>query len=93
MATTHERGYGTTHQTERDTWTRKLNAGEIVQCSCQRPDCPHHTGQCPTMITNDTDWDLGHNDDRTQWTGPECIPCNRSAGGRNAHQRMTVRDW
>jgi len=32
------------------------------------------------MITNDTAFDLGHNDNRTKWVGPECVACNRAAG-------------
>lgn len=98
MATTRstdERGYGAQHQAERDTWKSALASGLTVQCACTRPDCPHHQGQCPTMISDGDDWDLGHTEDRTGYHGPECRPCNRSDGGRKAHitSQMIIREW
>lgn len=99
MRGTTERGYGAGHQQERARWQKKLDAGAAIQCSCARSDCPNHDGQCSTVITSKTDWDLGHNDDRTGYNGPECISCNRSAGGRNGNrvkreQSLTFsREW
>jgi hypothetical protein len=95
---TTARGYGARHQTERRKWDALLKS-EPARCACTRADCPHHDDQCPTVITNETAWDLGHNDDRTAWTGPECVPCNRSAGGRNGNatqrtqRETTIREW
>lgn len=93
--TTDERGYGALHQAERSRWRKRIDAGTSTQCACARPDCPHHTGRCPTIIAAGDPFDLGHTDDRQGWTGPECPPCNRSAGGRNAHigEQMTIREW
>lgn len=83
-----QRGYGPEHQRERKRWEQILEAEQVIPCAkCSKPI--HH---------GDT-WDLGHTDDRTSWTGPECIPCNRSAGGRNgakatnAKRNMKIRDW
>lgn len=86
------RGYGTAHRAERARWTPLVQAGGI-NCARQSPNC---TGQ---PIAPDQPWDLGHTDDRTAWTGPECIPCNRGAGARNAtkariaNQQMVTREW
>ncbi|GAB7039715.1 MULTISPECIES: hypothetical protein [Catenuloplanes] len=74
--TTTERGYGHAHQRERERWRPRVEAG-LVDC---------HAGRCiepERAIAADAAWDLGHNDDRTAWTGPEHLRCNRSAGGRN----------
>jgi len=74
--TTTQRGYGHHHQQLRAAWQKRINAGEHI--TCWRPDCNN-----PITGTN---WDLGHDDhDRSKYRGPECIPCNRSAGGKKAH--------
>ena len=65
-----QRGYGDEHQRLRRTWQSRLDAGEIVHCA-----------RCGERI-NPSAWDLGH-DDQRRHRGPECIGCNRSAGGRN----------
>ncbi len=71
-----QRGYGSAHQRERAQWWQRMAAGEQVTCPrCGRPILP---GQC---------WDLGHNDARDAWTGPEHAHCNRAAGASNS-QRM-----
>ncbi|NNG20509.1 hypothetical protein HJ590_13220 [Naumannella sp. ID2617S] len=98
MRSTTARGYGTQHQAERRRWAKRIKATGIP-CTCTRDTCPHHQGQCPTIIVDGMAWDLGHTDDRTAYTGPECVPCNRSAGGRNAAAKtnaaatMTIREW
>lgn len=68
---TTARGYGTTHQAERRRWQPIVDAGDAICWRCQQPIAP------------DADWDLGHNDERTGYIGPEHPTCNRSAGGRN----------
>lgn len=89
---TTERGYGAAHRAERKRWETLVQAGGVY-CARQGPKC---TGQ---PIDPDQPWDLGHNDDRTQWTGPECIPCNRGAGGSNGaaatnQKKQTItRNW
>lgn len=72
--TTTARGYGTTHQKLRAAWQARINAGEIIHCA-----------RCGTRITATTPWDLGHSEDRTTYTGPECQPCNRADGGRRGN--------
>jgi hypothetical protein len=69
-ASTTARGYGSLHQRERERWRPKVEAGLVDCARCKRP----LLGQ---------PWDLGHTDDRTGYTGPECATCNRSAGGFN----------
>lgn len=99
MRSTNERGYDSRHQAERAKWQRRLNEGAAIQCVCDRESCTKHEGQCSTVITSSSTWDLGHTDDRSGWTGPECVPCNRSAGGRNGNRvarenaATTIREW
>ena len=84
---TAQRGYGTNHQRERKRWDPIVRAGNATCARCEEP------------ISADGPYDLGHNDDRTQWTGPEHVACNRSAGGKNGAavtnaKRQTVsREW
>jgi hypothetical protein len=71
LGTTASRGYGAAHKAERDRWTARVDAG-LVDCA-----------RCGQPIEPGRPWDLGHNDDRTGWTGPEHRTCNRVAGARN----------
>ena len=89
-ASTAARGYGLAHQQERRRWEPKVDAG-LVDCA-----------RCHQPIEPGRPWDLGHNDERTAWTGPEHVTCNRKAGGANgaavtnAMRRKAVRqsrDW
>lgn len=89
-SSTAARGYGRAHQQERQRWTPKVDAG-LVDCA-----------RCHQPIEPGRPWDLGHNDDRSAWSGPEHLTCNRSAGGANgaavtnAMRREAVRhsrDW
>lgn len=68
---THARGYDRKHEAERRRWAPKVDAG-LVNCA-----------RCGEPLEPGRDWDLGHTDDRTDWTGPEHRSCNRSAGGAN----------
>lgn len=68
-----QRGYGSGHRRLRAEWWNRMAAGE--QVICPRCGCPILPSQC---------WDLGHNDKRDAWTGPEHAHCNRSAGGSNS---------
>jgi hypothetical protein len=85
---TTERGYGRAHQLKRAEWQKVIDAGAGECARCHEP------------IKPGDEWDLGHDDhDRSKYNGPECVPCNRRAGGRNgaavtnAARAMTVRDW
>lgn len=82
---TTQRGYGSAHQAERERWKPAVEAGHATCARCGKP------------IEAGAAWDLGHNDDRTAWTGPEHPACNRAAGARKAAQgaqrAMTVREW
>jgi len=70
-----DRGYDAEHDRRKAEWQRRIDRGEQVFCA----------RACGTPITG-TQWDLGHSDDRTHHTGPECIRCNRRAGGAKGHQ-------
>lgn len=74
-ASSRERGYGTAHRRMRAQWWRRLASGE--QVTCPRCGLPILPGQC---------WDLGHNDARNAWTGPEHAHCNRAAGAIASHR-------
>lgn len=76
--TATQRGYDTTHRALRRAWQTRIDAGDPVHCA-----------RCGTRITGTT-WDLGHTDDRTNYRGPECATCNRSAGGRNGARVSNV---
>jgi hypothetical protein len=87
---TFARGYGRSHEAERKRWAPRVDAG-LVDCA-----------RCGQRIEPGRPWDLGHNDDRTGWSGPEHRVCNRRAGGANgavvtnAMRRTAVRqsrDW
>lgn len=68
-----ERGYGTDHKRLRRELASDVAAGRATCWRCRQP------------ITPNTPWDLGHTDDRTTHAGPEHTHCNRSAGGKTAH--------
>lgn len=62
------RGYGVEHQRERARWSPLVAQGVVL---CFR---------CGEMIPANAPWDLGHDDDnRSRYTGPEHVGCNRSA--------------
>jgi len=75
--TRQARGYDATHDTLRAHWL-PLVAGGGVTC-----------WRCGELIHPSEPWDLGHDDvDRTRYRGPEhANRCNRSAGGKAAHQQ------
>lgn len=70
----HQRGYTYQHTRLRASWAHRVATGQ-VNCA-----------KCGHLIAPDTPWDLGHTDDRTQWTGPEHQLCNRQAAGHKAHR-------
>lgn len=76
------------HRTLRARWQARIDSGEQVQCAT-----------CPTLITPESQWDLGHDHVNGGYLGPQCVPCNRGDGGRrgaeatNAKRQMIVREW
>jgi hypothetical protein len=68
-----QRGYGTDHISLRKQWQPKVATGQ-VRCA-----------KCNELIQPGTEWHLGHNDDRTAWTGPEHPFCNLSDAGKRSH--------
>lgn len=94
QGSTTSRGYGSAHQTERRKYETRMKRGEVFVCArAAVGDCDHPHD----MITAGSRWDLGHNDDRTAWTGPEHTDCNRRAGGRNGaavtNSQVVHLDW
>ena len=73
--TSTARGYDYRHQQERRRWQPKVDAG-LVDCHAVRCIMPTRA------ILPGQAWDLGHDEARTRWTGPEHAECNRSDGGR-----------
>jgi hypothetical protein len=74
--TTTQRGYGAAHQSLRERWRPAVEAGEV--------DC----ARCGKRIGPGEEWDLGHDDNRAEYNGPEhARECNRAAAGRAAHGR------
>jgi hypothetical protein len=66
-----QRGYGRAHERERQRWVARVDAGLVTCARCREPIEPGRP------------WDLGHNDERTAWTGPEHTVCNRRAGANH----------
>jgi hypothetical protein len=64
------RGYGQAHKAMRKRYAAEVASGQAV------------CGRCGNWIEPGEPWDLGHNDDRSGYTGPEHRSCNRRAGGR-----------
>lgn len=87
MESTTVRGYGSAHQRERAKWEPIVKEGKTNCARCGEP------------LKADEPFDLGHNDDRSGYFGPEHVKCNRGAGARNAtaarmqNQQTTTRDW
>lgn len=92
MRSTTERGYGADHRRERERWTPIVASGTA---QCTNPICSQPTRR----IRPDEPWDLGHDDDRSKYRGPEHRACNRAEGGRNGaavvntNSRTTIRAW
>lgn len=77
--TRQQRGYDATHDRRREQWRPQVETGMV--------DC--HAALCVMPLRRillGQAWDLGHTPDRSTWTGPEHSVCNRSAGGKAAHQ-------
>ena len=65
------RGYGHDHRDLRAWHQARMDGGRHYIC-----------WRCPRLINPD-DWQLGHCDqDRTQYHGPECTPCNTATASR-----------
>lgn len=72
--TTSQRGYGPRHQALREQWRPDVEAGRVSCARCHLPIAPGER------------WDLGHDDDRSKYTGPEHQECNRGASNRRPDQ-------
>ena len=42
--------------------------------------------RCHLPVTRGQAWDLGHNDRRDRYNGPEHVSCNRKAGAANSNR-------
>jgi len=83
--TTTERGYGQAHQQERRKWKPIVDAGQAV---CHAKTCVMRS----RAIQPGEEWDLGHTEDRTAWTGPEHRRCNRREGARRGNAARGASD-
>lgn len=75
----NQRGYGSAHQAERTQWVKRIAILGQIQCAT-----------CPTQIKPGQPFDLGHTNDRQRYIGPQCLPCNRSDGGRRGRAGQTM---
>jgi hypothetical protein len=103
---TTERGYGAAHKALRAQYATTVDAGLAACARCKQPIPPGGRGRCPAIRhghrcgRNHDGWDLGHSDfDRSRYTGPEHVCCNRATTGRkravNAARRAlrVSREW
>ena len=73
--TATQRGYGAPHKRLRARWQAAIDNGAA-------PLCP----RCHLPVTRGQAWDLGHNDRRDGYNGPEHASCNRKAGAANSNR-------
>ncbi len=71
--------YGAAHKRERARWSPVIARG---QGQCHAVRCLHPTRD----IEPGTEWDLGHDETGTRWTGPEHADCNRSEGATRGNR-------
>jgi hypothetical protein len=76
------RGYGAKHRQVKAAWQRILDRRPV--------DCHAVTCLMPSRViprgTPSHLWDLGHNPERTAWTGPEHPRCNRAEGAARGNR-------
>ncbi|MGH3536556.1 MAG: hypothetical protein ACRDQG_17835 [Pseudonocardiaceae bacterium] len=84
MPTTTQRGYGVTHQRERDRWRPVVERGEgwCAELVCLMPT---------RWIIPGSRWDLAHDRRTGGYLGPAHAICNRAEGGRFASKRRARR--
>jgi len=70
------RGYGSRHRRMREILAIEVELG-IVACA-----------KCGELIEPGTPFHLGHNDDRTAWTGAEHAACNLRDAGKKGYAAM-----
>lgn len=68
--TRQQRGYGSEHDRRRAAIVDRIRSGTLVFCVT-----------CGVQLAESA-FDLGHDEDRRRYLGPQCLPCNRGAGGR-----------
>lgn len=90
IGTRQERGYGRDHELQRERWAPIVDHGEAY---CHAIICLEEAEGGSRWIIPGTPWHLGHNADRTAWTGPEHPRCNTTDGAKrgNARRRRTER--
>lgn len=84
--TRQARGYDADHDAQRRAWQPVVDRGEAT---CHAVRCLEPTRRIPAR----GEWHLGHNPERTRWTGPEHPRCNTSEGATrgNAMRATAVR--
>lgn len=69
-----QRGYNADHDRLRKAWAPRVATGTIA---CWR---------CHKLIRPTEPWDLGHDEDKQRYRGPEHVKCNRATMGRERSQ-------
>jgi hypothetical protein len=78
--TTKQRGYSGHHPKLRAQWEPAVASGLVL---CHAIICLKSS----RLIRPGEPWDLGHTADRTAWTGPEHMACNRADGARRKNRK------
>jgi hypothetical protein len=94
--TTDERGYGKAHQRERRRLAALVRSGRATCARCGVAIGPEDEPclRCGRIkCGGTTNWDLGHDDDRTIYRGVEHSCCNRRAQKTRRQRHYWSRDW
>lgn len=82
--TRQQRGYDADHLRLRKRLEPIVATGTVT---CKANHCLREDAGQSRLISPTDAWDLGHNDARTAYNGPEHAECNRSTGGHASHTR------
>ena len=89
---TKQRGYGGRWKGLRESWQRRIDAGELVRCrrgsACKFAEMLDDGSIVGGRVLPGMEWDLGHDDrDRSLPPHPEHRSCNRATQGRGGSRK------
>lgn len=87
--TTRQRGYSGQHPRLRKQWQPAVDAGMVI---CHAVICLEERDGRTRWIQPGTPWHLGHNPERTAWTGPEHQRCNIADANRRKSKAASHQD-